>query len=107
MSKAVKNQEKIYRVVCGGMDSLYITFGENPQEAAAGALKDYIQLNKENAELSPILCVYSWHENLKEEDEDILAFYTPSVLEDIGFFALAKKLSEISDFLLDTDRNRY
>jgi hypothetical protein len=97
----IKNQGKLYRVVCGGMDTLYMSTDQNPQEAAAGSLSHYIKINGDQAEISPVLCVYECDDNIEEEGENAVVFYTASVLENIGLFTLAKNVENLSNFLLD------
>lgn len=96
-----KSQNKFYKVACANMEIMVLD--ETPQEAVANALKLLLNKFGENTNLSLIMSV----SEIRDDVNEMTIFYTISVLENIGFFKLAKDLEDLSDFFLDKGKNSY
>ena len=72
-------------------------------EAAAAGLTNIIKMFGGDTNLSPSLIV----DRLNASEYETEVFLTSKVLQDIGYFKLAKNFDELSDFFLDKGKNLY
>lgn len=99
MFREEKSQNKFFKVKCANMEIM--TLEQTSEEAAASALKSLIERYGENARLSLIISV----DEIRDTENEITVFYTSQVLENIGYFTLAKNVESLSDFFLDKGKN--
>lgn len=99
MFRKEKNQEHFYRISLGSIQT--ICLASSYEEAASVGVKSILENFKEDAELSIITTV----EKIHEETIDSKIFKTSILLQDLGFFNLAKNFEEICHFLLDKSEN--
>lgn len=99
MIRHLESQDNFYLVKCSDLECMVLS--TSFEEAACQGLKDMIKINGTCTNLSFWLSV----DHIKEYEIDTNVFYTPKVLNDLGYFKLAKDLASLSDFFLDKGEN--
>jgi len=99
MYRESESQNKFYLIKCADWE--YMTLAETCEEAASIALKEVLEINGKNTNLSFTMCV----DQINNSEIITDYIYVPKVLEDIGYFNLSNELSSLSDFFLDKGKN--
>ena len=97
MIRSEKSQELFYRISCS--DWQYMALAESSIDACTIAFKEI--LKDKNNNISFVACV----DEIKNESIDRQFIYVPEILQDLGYYKLAKELSNLSDFFLDKRKN--
>jgi hypothetical protein len=99
MIRSEKSQDDFYLVTCADLECMVLA--SSPEEASCKALKNIINKKGSNTNLSFIISVNL----IKDKEKEIFFFKTSAVLNDLGYFKLAKDFEEMSDFFLDRGKN--
>jgi len=95
MFRTDESQDKFYRVACSNHETMVLA--SSFEEAASSGLLAILNKFKEDTNVSMAVVVDRIDDTCMETE----LFEITKVLENIGFFNLSKKLSFLSDFLLD------
>lgn len=98
MFRNIESQDFFYLVGLANHET--VVLAESPNEAASIGAKKILKKNGNDTNVSMAIVVTK----IKENIDDCEVFSFSEVLGDIGLFSLAKEMSNISDFLLDTSR---
>lgn len=101
MIRTSKSQESFFRVTLSNQENIVLCASFS--EAAAAGLTNIIKMFGGDTNLSPSLIV----DRLNASEYETEVFLTSKVLQDIGYFKLAKNFDELSDFFLDKGKNLY
>lgn len=101
MIRRLESQDNFYLVKCSDLECMVLS--NSFEEAACQGLKNIIKINGTSTNMSFWLSV----DQIKEYEIETNVFYTPKVLNDLGYFKLAKDLSSLSDFFLDKGENSH
>ena len=99
MIRTSKCQDNFYIVTCADMEC--VVLASSYEEAANNGLKNIIKKNGSKTNLSFLISV----DLIKNREIETLIFNTSNILNDIGYFKLAKDLETMSDFFLDKGKN--
>lgn len=99
MIRSLESQDYFYLVTCADLECVVLS--SCFEEAACYGLKKILEEKKSSANLSFIISV----DFLDKKDYETQVFYTSNILNDIGYFKLAKDLESLSDFFLDKGEN--
>jgi len=99
MFRVDKSQDKFYRVCCSNHET--VVLAPSFEEAASNGLLSILDKFKNNTNVSLAVVV----DRIDETSLETEIFEITKVLENIGFFSLSKKISSLSDFLLDKSKN--
>lgn len=101
MFRDSESHENFYHVCLSNHET--IVLATNYDEAASIGVQNILKEFGENTNVSMAVTVSKIDETLNEIE--IIPF--SKVLEDVGLFSLSKKITSISDFLLDKSKKRY
>lgn len=99
MVRKEKSQDYFFRVCLSDQETIVLS--NNHEDAASLGVTNILKKYKKNTNLS--LCVVV--DKINEDSFETELFDVSYVLENIGYFSLSKKISELSDFLLDKAKN--
>jgi len=99
MFRTLESQDNFFRVTLSNQETIVLspTFSD----AASAGLAAIIKKFGGNTNLSTSLIV----DRIKDLEFETEVFLTSRILEDIGYFKLAKDFDELSDFFLDKGKN--
>ena len=101
MIRSAESQECFYLVTCADLECMVLS--TSPEEASGIGLKNILNKKGANTNLSLIISV----DYINKHRNETFVFYTSSVLNDLGYFKLAKDLESLSDFFLDKGENSH
>ena len=101
MIRSLKSQDYFYLVTCADLECIILS--SSPEEAACNGLKKILKEKKSETNLSFIISV----DFLDKKDYETSIFHTSNILNDLGYFKLAKDLDSLSDFFLDKGENSH
>ncbi len=99
MIRTSECQDNFYIVTCADMECGVLA--SSFEEAANAGLKNIITKNGSKTNLSFLISV----DLIKNREIETSIFNTANVLNDIGYFKLAKDLETMRDFFLDKGKN--
>ena len=99
MIRKFESQDNFYIVKCADLDC--VVLADSYENAVCYGLKNILKERGSETNLSFIIGV----DLVKNSECDTKIFYTPDVLNDLGYFKLAKDLECLSDFFLDKGEN--
>ena len=99
MIRSSESQDRFYLVTCADLECMVLA--TSPEEASCIGLKNILNKNGIKTNLSLIISV----DYINKNKNETFVFYTSSVLNDLGYFKLAKDLESLSDFFLDKGEN--
>lgn len=99
MFRDIESQDNYYLISCA--DNEFMVLSDSFNEAANNGLKNILSNKGIKTNLSFLMSV----DLIKNSEIETKIFYTPNILHDLGYFKLAKDLSELSDFFLDKGKN--
>ena len=99
MIRSLESQDYFYLVTCADLECVVLS--SSFEEAASSGLKKILEEKKSETNLSFIISV----DFLDKKDYETQVFYTSNILNNIGYFKLAKDLESLSDFFLDKGEN--
>lgn len=99
MIRTDESQEHFYLVTCADLECMVLS--TSPEDASCIGLKKILNKNGANTNLSFIVSV----DYISKDKNETFVFYTASILNDLGYFKLAKDLESMSDFFLDKGEN--
>ena len=99
MIRVFESQEHFYLVTCADLECMVLA--NSPEEASSLGLKNILNKKGQETNLSFITSV----DFINKKENETFVFYTASVLNDLGYFKLAKDLEYLSDFFLDKGEN--
>jgi hypothetical protein len=98
MFRDIESQDFFYLVGLANHET--VVLAENINEAASIGVKKILKKHGNETNVSMAVVVTK----IKENTDSCEVFSFSEVLGDIGLFSLAKEMSNISDFLLDTGK---
>ena len=98
MFRTSENQEKFYRVSFSDHET--IVLAESHDEAAADGLAATLKKYKGKTNLSIAVVV----DRIDDDSLNTEIFHMSKILDNIGYFNLSKKISELSEILLDNSK---
>jgi hypothetical protein len=98
MFRDIESQDFFYLVGLANHET--VVLAENVNEAASIGVKKILKKHGNETNVSMAVVVTK----IKENTDNCEVFSFSEVLGDIGLFSLAKEMSNISDFLLDTGK---
>ena len=101
MIRTDKCQDNFYLVMCADIECMVLA--SSFQEAANNGLKNIIKKFNSEANLSFLISV----DLINNHEIETSIFHTSSILNDLGYFKLAKDLESLSDFFLDKGENSH
>lgn len=101
MIRSEESQESFYLVTCADLECMVLA--TSPEDASYIGLKNILNKKGINTNLSLIISV----DFISKHKNETFVFYTTSVLNDLGYFKLAKDLEYLSDFFLDKGENSH
>ena len=99
MIRSLESQDYFYLVTCADLECVVLS--SSFEEAACSGLKKILEEKKSETNLSFIMSVDLGGRRIIKKQ----VFYTSSILNDVGYFKLAKDLESLSDFFLDKGEN--
>lgn len=99
MIRSFESQEYFYIVTCADLECMVMA--SSPEEASCLGLKTILNKKGQETNLSFITSV----DFINKKENETFVFYTSSILNDLGYFKLAKDLESLSDFFLDKGEN--
>ena len=99
MIRTLGFQDKFYLVICADIECMILA--NSFEEAAANGLKKILNKLGLKTNLSFLISV----DLINNHEIETSIFRTSSVLNDLGYFKLAKDLESLSDFFLDKGEN--
>jgi len=101
MIRADKCQDNFYLVICADIECMILA--NSFEEAATNGLKKILNKLGVKTNLSFLLSV----DLINNHEIETSLFQTSSVLNDLGYFKLAKDLESLSAFFLDKGENTH
>lgn len=99
MIRTLKCQDNFYLVMCADVECMVLA--TSPEEAASTGLKNILKKRGLESNLSFLISV----DLINNHEIETFVFHTSNILNDLGFFKLAKDLESLSDFFLDKGEN--
>jgi len=99
MVKDIESQDDFYVVKLSDLECVILA--DSFEEAASDGIKKIIDNKGDKTNLSFWISV----DRIKNYEIETRLFYTPVILNDLGFFKLSKDLENLSDFFLDKGKN--
>lgn len=98
MFRDTKSQLHFYRVAMSDCETMVLS--SSFEEAAATGLTNMLDKFKKDTNISFAVIV----DKIQEESFETEVFSTCTILDNIGYFSLSKKISSLSEFLLDKSK---
>lgn len=99
MVKDMESQDDFYIVKLSDLECMVLA--SSFEEAASNGMEKIINNKGQNTNLSFWMSV----DKIKKYEIETCLFYTPVILNDLGYFKLSKDLENLSDFFLDKGKN--
>jgi len=99
MIKHIESQDNFYLIKCSDLET--VVLADSYENAICYGLKNILNKYGSATNLSFIMSA----DRIQDSEIETKIFYTPDVLNDLGYFKLAEDLSSLSDFFLDKGEN--
>ena len=101
MIRTLGFQDNFYLVMCADIECMVLA--NSFEEAATNGLKNILKKLGLKTKLSFLISV----DLINNHEIETSIFQTSSILNDLGYFKLAKDLESLSDFFLDKGENSH
>jgi len=101
MIRSLESQDSFYLVVCADLECMILA--SSFEEAATNGLKKILNKLGLKTKLSFLISV----DLINNHEIETSIFQTSSILNDLGYFKLAKDLESLRDFFLDKGENSH